>query len=79
MTRIDEGPTVRDSWDAPGADKRVTPEVLRRRFGGEACKKIRDRECGFRRHHLQALVQRVEFGADEIRIRGSKPRLLQTL
>ena len=61
-----------------GDDNRVTPELLRR-FGVEARKKIRDREGGFRRHHLQALVQRVEVGADEIRIRGSKPRLLQTL
>ena len=61
-----------------GDDNRVTPELLRR-FGVEARKKIRDREGGFRRHHLQALVQRVEVGADEIRIGGSKPRLLQTL
>jgi site-specific DNA recombinase len=61
-----------------GGDNRVTPELLSR-FGVEARKKIRDREGGFRRHHLQALVQRVEVGADEIRIRGSKPRLLQTL
>lgn len=61
-----------------GEDSRVTPELLRR-FGGEARKKIRDREGGFRRHHLQALVQRVEAGADEILFRGSKPRLLQTL
>jgi|FEC22Drversion2_1045045.scaffolds.fasta_scaffold00491_39 site-specific DNA recombinase len=61
-----------------GDDNRVTPELLRR-FGVEARKKIRDRDGGFRRHHLQALVQRVEVGADEIRIKGSKPRLLQTL
>ena len=36
-----------------GDDNRVAPELLRR-FGVEACKKIRDREGGFQRHHLQA-------------------------
>ena len=33
----------------------------------------------FRRHHLQALVQRVEVGMDEIRIKGSKIQLLREL
>lgn len=61
-----------------GADNRLTPELLRR-FGVEARKKIRAKDGGFRRNHLQALVQRVEVGADEIRIKGTKPRLLQTL
>jgi len=58
--------------------KRLTPELLRR-FGIEARKKIRARDGGFRRSHVQALVQRIEVGTDEIRIMGSKPRLLQTL
>ncbi|MEO9337071.1 recombinase family protein [Mesorhizobium sp. SB112] len=61
-----------------GEDNRLTPELLRR-FGIEARKKIRANDGGFRRNHLQALVQRVEVGVDEIRIKGSKPRLLQTL
>lgn len=61
-----------------GGSNRLTPDLLRR-FGIEARKKIRDREGSFRRHHLQTLVQRIEVGTDEIRIRGSKGRLLQTL
>jgi hypothetical protein len=62
-----------------GDDNRVTPELLRR-FGLEARKKIRDQDGGFRRHHLQALVQRVEVGTDEIRIRGYPvPRAQATL
>jgi hypothetical protein len=49
----------------------ITPEEARQR--------IRTRDGSFRRHHLQALVQRVEVGADEIRIKGSKTQLLQIL
>lgn len=61
-----------------GTDHQITPELLRR-FAADARAQVRSKDGGFRRHHLQALVQRVEIGADEIRIRGSKPRLLQTL
>lgn len=85
--RIAELKRIRDSAraDAERAEghkedraAQITPEVLRR-FGIEARKKIRTREGGFRRHHLQTLVQRIEVGTDEIRIKGSKTRLLQTL
>ena len=48
-------------------------------FGDEARKGITDGEDGFRRHQLQALVQRVEPGTDEIRIGRLKPKLIQTL
>jgi hypothetical protein len=34
---------------------------------------------GYRRDHLRALAQRVEVHAGEVRIIGSKSRLLQTL
>lgn len=85
--RIEELKRIRDAAraDADRAEgraddkgNRLTPEFLRR-FGIEARKKIRARDGGFRRSHVQALVQRVEVGTDEIRIKGSKPRLLQTL
>ena len=36
-------------------------------------------EGGYRRDHLRALAQRVEVAEGEVRIRGSKSRLLQTL
>ena len=58
--------------------KRLTPELLSL-FGIEARKKIRARGGGFRRSHIPALVQRIEVGTDETRIKGSKPRFLQTL
>ena len=34
---------------------------------------LRRRTAVFRQHHVQALVQRVEIGTDEIRIKGSRP------
>ena len=34
---------------------------------------------GYRRDHLRALAQRVEVAEGEVRIMGSKSRLLQTL
>ena len=58
-------------------ETKIAPELLRR-FGIEARKKIRT-DGGFSRHHLQTLVQRVEVGINEIRIIGSKIKLLQTL
>ncbi|MCC6483191.1 MAG: recombinase family protein [Sphingomonadaceae bacterium] len=85
--RISELSRIRDSAraDAERAESRnenhdnhMTPDLLRR-FGIEARKKIRKPEGSFRRHHIQSLVQRVEVGRDEIRIKGSRPRLLQTL
>jgi len=85
--RITELKRIRDSARADadraenrgeGTDHQITPDLLRR-FAADARAQIRSKDGGFRRHHLQALVQRVEVGTDEIRIRGSKPRLLQTL
>lgn len=85
--RIAELKRIRDSAraDADRAEDRgegktnqITPELLEA-FAGEARRQIRAKDGGFRRHHIQTLVQRVEVGADEIRIKGSKPTLLQTL
>jgi site-specific DNA recombinase len=58
-----------------GGDNRVTPELLRR-FGVEARKKIRDREGGFRRHHLQALNRRgnLRLGGESSNARGNHQR-----
>ena len=61
-----------------GEGNRLTPDLLRR-FAAEARNKIRAPDGGFRRNYLQALVQRIEVGADKILIKGSKPNLLQTL
>jgi site-specific DNA recombinase len=40
---------------------------------------MRTDEGGYRRHHIQALTQRVDVGEAEVRITGSKLTLLQTL
>jgi site-specific DNA recombinase len=85
--RLTELKRVRDSARADveraeardaGAESTVTPDILRR-FATEARKRLRDREGGFRRHYVQALVQRVEVASEEIRICGSPGRLLQSL
>lgn len=85
--RIAELKRMRDSAraDADRAEDRgegktnqITPELLEA-FASEARRQIRTKDGSFRRHHVQTLVQRVEVGADEIRIKGSKPTLLQTL
>jgi site-specific DNA recombinase len=44
-----------------------------------SAQKLRDREGGFRRHYVQAVVQRVEVADEEIRICGSPERLLQAI
>ncbi len=69
-----------DRADAKDADKalRVTPDILRR-FAGEAKRRLRKEDGTFRRHHVQALAQRVEVGRDDIRITGSRVKLLGTL
>lgn len=56
----------------------ITPELLRS-FAAAALREIRTEEGTYRRHHLQALAQRVEVGLDVVRIKGSKAKLLQTL
>ncbi len=56
----------------------VTPEMLKR-FARTARQRMRVGGGGYRRDHLRALAQRVEVDEGEVRIIGSKDRLLQTL
>jgi site-specific DNA recombinase len=58
--------------------KAVTPQMLRK-FAATARERIRLEGGGYRRDHLRALAQRVEVDTGEVRIMGSKSRLLQTL
>ncbi len=58
--------------------KAVTPQMLRK-FATTARERIRLESGGYRRDHLRALAQRVEVAEGEVRIMGSKSRLLQTL
>ena len=58
--------------------KAVTPQMLRK-FAATARERIRLDGGGYRRDHLRALAQRVEVAEGEVRIMGSKSRLLQTL
>jgi len=56
----------------------VTPQMLDK-FAHAARQRIRLEGGGYRRDHLRALAQRVEVAEGEVRIMGSKSRLLQTL
>ena len=56
----------------------VTPQMLST-FARAARQHIRLEGGGYRRDHLRALAQRVEVAEGEVRIMGSKSRLLQTL
>jgi site-specific DNA recombinase len=56
----------------------VTPQMLAK-FAQTARERIRLQGGGYRRDHLRALAQRVEVDVGEVRIMGSKSRLLQTL
>ena len=57
----------------------ITAETLNR-FASAARRKLRDRECGYRRDHLRALTQRVEVvSKTEARIIGSRTDLLRAL
>ncbi len=56
----------------------VTPQMLRK-FAETARQRIRLEGGGYRRDHLRALAQRVEVADGEVRIMGSKSRLLQAL
>ena len=58
--------------------KAVTSQMLRK-FATTARERIRLDGGGYRRDHLRALAQRVEVAEGEVRIMGSKSRLLQTL
>jgi hypothetical protein len=50
-----------------------------RTFAKTARQRIRLEGGGYRRDHLRALAQRVEVADGEVRIMGSKTRLLQAL
>ena len=56
----------------------ITPHMVQR-FARTARERIRIDGGGYRRDHLRALAQRVEVADREVRIIGSKSRLLQTL
>ena len=56
----------------------MTPQMLRK-FAATARQRIRLERGGYRRDHLRALAQRVGVAEGEVRIMGSKSRLLQTL
>jgi DNA invertase Pin-like site-specific DNA recombinase len=56
----------------------VTPKMLQR-FAQAARERMRLPGGGYRRDHLRALAQRVEVADGEVRIMGSKSRLLQAL
>ncbi len=56
----------------------ITPEALRM-FATGAKDRMRHSDGSFRRNYIQQLVQRAEVGTNEIRIVGSRSRLLQTL
>jgi site-specific DNA recombinase len=56
----------------------VTPQMVRT-FAETARQNIRLEGGGYRRDHLRALAQRVEVANGEVRIMGSKSRLVQTL
>ncbi|MGV6874588.1 recombinase family protein [Pseudochelatococcus sp. B33] len=58
--------------------KAFTPQMLRK-FAATARDRIRLESGSYRRDHLRALAQRVEVADGEVRIMGSKSRLLQTL
>ena len=58
--------------------KAVTPQMVRA-FAKTARQRIRLEGGGYRRDHLRALAQRVEVADGEVRIMGSKTRLLQAL
>ena len=56
----------------------LTPDIVGR-FAIEARKRLRDEVGAFRRHYVQAMVQRVEVASEEIRICGSPASLLRSL
>ena len=58
--------------------KAITPQMVRA-FAKTARQRIRLEGGGYRRDHLRALAQRVEVANGEVRIMGSKTRLLQAL
>ncbi len=86
--RVDELSRIRDQAriDAEriiSSVERVAPTITAdtlHRFAAAARRKLRDRECGYRRDHLRALTQRVEvISKTEARIIGSRTELLRAL
>ncbi len=86
--RVDELTRIRDQARAD-ADRviasieRIAPKITAaslHRFATAARRKLRDRECGYRREHLRALTQRVEvISKTEARIIGSRTALMRAL
>jgi site-specific DNA recombinase len=86
--RIDGLKSIRDQAKADAeraqatlqtsGQKAITPEMLRQ-LAQTARGRIRLEGGGYRRDHLRALAQRVEVDTGQVRIMGSKSRLLQTL
>ena len=65
-----------EARDSRGAE--ITPETLVR-FARLAREGLRHDDGTFRKSHVQKIVQRAEVGADQIVLRGSTLRLLETL
>jgi hypothetical protein len=84
-SRINELKEVRDSARSDvervagrgGARPEVVTAEVVSQFALEARRRLRDEQGGFRRHYVQAMVQRVEVTDEEIRICGTPERLLQ--
>jgi site-specific DNA recombinase len=86
--RIDGPKAIRDQAKADAeraqamldnsGSKAITPQVVRA-FAKTARQRIRLEGGGYRRDHLRALAQSVEVADGEVRIMGSKSRLLQAL
>jgi DNA invertase Pin-like site-specific DNA recombinase len=85
--RVSELKSVRDQARADAeraegaldrAGPSMTPQALKT-FASQARRRMRTESGGYRRDHLRALAQRVEVGAKEVRIMGSKSALLRTL
>lgn len=69
-----------DRTEARAGDRssEITDDAIRC-FAGEAKRRMRTADGGYRRHHLQALAQRIEVGDATIRITGTKSKLLRVL
>jgi len=61
-----------------GGAPQLTPEIIQR-FASEAKARMRRANGDYRRHHLQAIAQRIEVGEDVIRIKGTRTNLLRTI
>ena len=86
--RVDELSRIRDQarLDAEriiSSVERVAPNITAdslNRFASAARRKLRDRECGYRRDHIRSLTQRVEVvSKTEARIIGSRTALMRAL